>query len=72
MGVKECFHGIVIRAADRIFDRIPVDLVELCFQFDHRVGNIGIGRKRPTEEIDRVGDLQNFVDLRFFVQVSGR
>ena len=43
MGFKERFHGIVIRAADRIFDRIPVDLVELRFQFDHGSGYIGIG-----------------------------
>lgn len=71
MGFKERFHGIVIRAADRIFDRIPVDLVELRFQFDHGSGYIGIGRKRPAEEIDRVGDLQHFVDLCFLVQVNG-
>ena len=71
VGVKERFYGIVVRAADRVFDRIPVDLAELCFQFDHRVGYIGISGKRPAEEIDRVGDLQHFVDLRFLMQVDG-
>ena len=58
--------------ADWVFDRIPVDLVELCFQFDDRVGYVGIGRRRPAEENDRVGDLQHFVVLRFLVLVNGR
>ena len=72
MGVKECFDGVVVRVADWVFDRIPVDLVELCFQFDDRVGYVGIGRRRPAEENDRVGDLQHFVVLRFLVLVNGR
>ena len=58
--------------ADWVFDRIPVDLVELCFQFDDRVGYVGIGRRRPAEENDRVGALQHFVVLRFLVLVNGR
>lgn len=70
MGVKECFDGVIVRVADWVFDRIPVDLVELCFQFDDRVGYVGIGRRRPAEEIDRVGDLLHFVVLRFLVLVN--